>query len=72
MGIDADLEPGGIVAGPRAGETVFSLEATDAVPATPREPLLPHGLDVLRFVLAGDAELHHAGERAGWMWRRHG
>jgi len=60
------------VAGPRAGETVFSLEASDAVPATPREPLLPHGLDVLRFVLAGDAELHHAGERAGWRWRRHG
>lgn len=32
---------------------------------------LPHGLDVLRFLLSGDAELHHRADGVGWTWRRH-
>lgn len=60
---------------PRAGEPVVALEIvaprTDAHAAT-AHPVLPHALDVLRFMLAGDAELVHRGERAIWRWRRHG
>lgn len=60
---------------PRAGEPVIALEIvaprSDADPAT-AHPVLPHGLDVLRFMLAGDAELMHRGERAMWRWSRHG
>lgn len=60
---------------PRAGEPVISLDLV-----APRGPddadtahaVLPHGLDVLRFVLAGDAALTHRGERAIWRWQRHG
>lgn len=61
------------VSRPQPGEVRFSLEATSAAdaPATPGA-LLPHGLDVLRFMLAGDAELRHRGERGAWRWQRHG
>ena len=35
-------------------------------------PLLPHGLEVLRFMLADEPTLLHRGEQAEWRWRRHG
>jgi len=58
---------------PREGEPAYSLSlAGKAATEAGIAPQLPHGLDVLRFVLAGDAELTHAGENATWRWRRHG
>lgn len=60
---------------PRAGEPVLALEIVaprSGADAPTAHPLLPHGLDVLRFMLAGDTELVHRGERAIWRWRRHG
>lgn len=57
---------------PQAGQPVFSLEVVgEALPGAAGVPL-PHGLEVLRFMLSGDTELRHAGERAGWRWQRHG
>ncbi|NUA28055.1 beta-ketoacyl synthase chain length factor [Cupriavidus basilensis] len=57
---------------PQAGQPVFSLEVVgEALPAAAGVPL-PHGLEVLRFMLSGDSELRYTGERAGWRWQRHG
>lgn len=58
---------------PRAGEPSFSL-APEAMRAEPLPPFpqLPHGLEVLRFMLSGEPELCYRGERAMWRWRRHG
>ncbi|MDQ0143120.1 beta-ketoacyl synthase chain length factor [Cupriavidus necator] len=65
------------IGAPRAGEPWYTLSPADeaeeahqraAAPAA----RLPHGLDVLRFMLAGDTGLRHRGERASWQWRRHG
>ena len=33
-------------------------------------PSLPHGLDVLRFLLAGDAELAFRDQGVQWRWSR--
>ena len=65
------------IGAPRAGEPWYTLgledEATEAGPsAAAPAARLPHGLDVLRFMLAGDDGLRHRGERASWHWRRHG
>ena len=49
----------------------FSLETIAATPNPATMPALPHGLDVLRFMLSGDATLEHRGVAAGWSWRRH-
>ncbi|AGW95076.1 beta-ketoacyl synthase chain length factor [Cupriavidus sp. DF5525] len=57
---------------PRAGEPCYTLALADAPAAAAAAPRLPHGLDVLRFMLAGDAQLCHRGEHAGWRWQRHG
>lgn len=59
------------IGAPRAGEPWYSLSLSDEPAATPAARL-PHGLDVLRFMLSGDTRLHHWGERAGWHWQRHG
>ena len=32
--------------------------------------LLPHGLDVLRFLLSGDGELNHQADGVAWTWQR--
>ncbi|MCG5258782.1 hypothetical protein EM868_05750 [Cupriavidus gilardii] len=40
-------------------------------PCDAGEPL-PHGLAVLRFMLAGSAALRHRGGGRSWIWRRHG
>ncbi|WP_455288750.1 beta-ketoacyl synthase chain length factor [Cupriavidus necator] len=61
------------IAAPRAGEPFYTLALTDEpAAAVPPLPHLPHGLDVLRFMLAGDAQLRYRGEHAGWRWQRHG
>ncbi len=60
---------------PLAGAPAYSVRAdaadADAMP-TAGSPLLPHGLDVLRFMLSGESELCHRGERVLWRWQRHG
>lgn len=50
----------------------FSLAAA-AGPAGSARPAtgLPHGLDVLRFMLSGDPGLDYADAERTWCWRRH-
>lgn len=63
---------------PRAGDPAMRLEIVaqrgtrEAEDTDTAHPVLPHGLDVLRFFLAGEPELMHRGERAIWRWQRHG
>ncbi|WP_454766317.1 beta-ketoacyl synthase chain length factor [Cupriavidus campinensis] len=62
---------------PRAGEPVWRLDvvrplAGDQGDPDTAHPVLPHALDVLRFMLAGEAVLTHRGERAIWRWQRRG
>lgn len=60
---------------PEEGHAAFSLEIVDpgSLPATPTgDALLPHGLEVLRFMLSDDQTLTHRGEHAVWRWQRHG
>nr|WP_315592845.1 beta-ketoacyl synthase chain length factor [uncultured Cupriavidus sp.] len=60
---------------PRAGEPVWQLDISAPRSASDpgtAHPILPHGLDVLRFMLTDEAELIHRGERAIWRWQRHG
>ena len=54
----------------RGGTRLSLAPAADLEPATV-VPALPHGLDVLRFVLAGESVLGHRARAAGWRWRRH-
>lgn len=58
---------------PAGGNPTFTLDIVGAHgnPPAGRQPL-PHGLDVLRFMLSGEAELLHRGEQAEWRWQRHG
>ncbi|SFU77451.1 beta-ketoacyl synthase chain length factor [Pseudoduganella namucuonensis] len=62
-----------------AGEQAISLSwrgaggdaASDAASdAAPDAPTLPGGLDVLRFHIAGDAELVRTADRRTWRWSR--
>lgn len=55
----------------RAGTRLSLAPAPDAETA-PVAPGLPHGLDVLRFALAGTSVLEHRAGATGWRWRRHG
>lgn len=59
---------------PDGNHPAFSLKIVepDSAPAADARQLLPHGLDVLRFVLTNDAALLHRGEQAAWRWQRHG
>lgn len=60
---------------PSAGEPVWQLDIVAPCRednADTAHAVLPHALDVLRFMLAGEAELRHRGERAIWRWQRHG
>lgn len=51
----------------------FSLSRERAsAQAEPAPSALPHGLDVLQFMLGGSSRLVHRGPRANWVWRRHG
>ncbi|ABF11241.1 conserved hypothetical protein (plasmid) [Cupriavidus metallidurans CH34] len=72
---------------PRAGAPVWTLELADpAIEVTDKsgdgpvdgqgKPLLPHGLEVLHFVLSNDAgagksQLLHRTDHAIWKWGRH-
>lgn len=54
----------------------FSLSAVDNTEKGSTEkgsgnPNLPHGLDVLRFVLSNDPSLEYADADRGWLWQRH-
>jgi len=54
-----------------AGGTTLRLDwHGDAGEAGPAAVQLPHGLDVLRFLLSGDASLHWTCEGTAWRWRR--
>jgi hypothetical protein len=57
---------------PAANEPRFSLSGTAMQDAGAPATELPYGLDVLRFMLSGDAELARAADRTLWTWRRHG
>ncbi|HEY5782959.1 MAG TPA: beta-ketoacyl synthase chain length factor [Lysobacter sp.] len=50
--------------GVRIGLTCAPAEAGSRVTG------LPHGLDVLRFLLSGDSELDHHADGIAWNWRR--
>lgn len=39
---------------------------------SPAAPPLPHSLDVLRFLLAGQGELRHRVDAVDWTWQRDG
>ncbi len=61
------------VSAPALGQPHFRLEAGASEPEPVRSlPLLPFGLDVLRFYLAGDSRLQRAVGRSTWTWSRHG
>ncbi|QET01799.1 MULTISPECIES: beta-ketoacyl synthase chain length factor [Cupriavidus] len=55
---------------PAEGEPHYTLAPTDEAPVETASGL-PHGLDVLRFVLAGDDSLTHRGENTMWKWKFH-
>ena len=48
----------------------FSLTASGAGAASPA-PALPHGLDVLRFMLSNEPGLDYADADRSWRWQRH-
>lgn len=51
----------------------LSCEAASAQAAPDgASSLLPHGLEVLRFMLGGSRSLTNRGRRVNWLWRRHG
>jgi len=54
------------------GVASFSLDilASDKID-TGIEPLLPHGLDVMRFMLSKDQTLHFKDDQRHWRWQRH-
>ena len=51
------------------GGGTLSLEPS--APAANLDGVLPHGLEVLRFFLAGEPECSYACGPWGWRWRRH-
>lgn len=63
------LVPAGTDAGPRIA---LSWEPGDARDEGDAAPPLPHGLDVLRFLLSGAPALASTHHGTRWTWRRHG
>jgi hypothetical protein len=59
------------VSAPRLGQPRYSLQACVGSLSATGATRLPMALDVLRFMLAGDAELVQAGDSRTWTWRRH-
>lgn len=55
-----------------SGDDVFSLVAESGAVPSNTSPCLPHGLDVLRFVISGLATMQFADCGRLWCWRRHG
>lgn len=57
---------------PSSAQANFSLSVSDnAAAGTPAKTLLPHGLDVMRFMLGNDASLDYFDADRGWRWQRH-
>jgi hypothetical protein len=57
---------------PEAGAPAFSLAALeDSTAVGTQARMLPHGLDVLRFMLSGDPLLDFADADRAWRWQRH-
>ncbi len=52
-------------------ETTLSLAAGLEIAPPTSPPMLPHGLEVLRFMLSGDAHLGYADADRQWHWQRH-
>lgn len=60
------------VAVARAGDSRWTLRVdADADEPAQVEPLLPHGLRVLQFLISGERELVFAGDGCCWHWCRH-
>lgn len=57
---------------PRAGEPSYTLALGNEAEPPIAALQMPHGLDVLRFMLADDAQIRYRGEHATWLWQRHG
>jgi hypothetical protein len=64
---------------PVPGEPWYSLsrEGAHAAPGSAcggaeAAPALPHGLEVLRFMLNSEPSLHHRARNGTWRWHRHG
>jgi hypothetical protein len=57
-----------------SGDKADSSFSLDIVPADERsdvETNLPHGLDVMRFMLSGEQSLHFKDGPRQWLWQRH-
>lgn len=50
----------------------LSVAASGAAEPAQAARLLPHGLDVLRFILAGDRQMCRRVDGLSWAWQRHG
>lgn len=58
---------------PVSGQRKFSLSWDATVPAKAGPwPLLPRGLEVLRFMIGDERELIHHGRGCTWTWKSHG
>lgn len=49
----------------------FSLETRGAQTSSQAQPVLPHGLDLLRFMLSQEVQLVFQAAEQTWSWRRH-
>jgi len=54
-----------------AGAPAFSLTQVNADDGEACAALLPHGLEVLRFMLGQGHTLEYRGQRSTWIWQRH-
>ena len=55
----------------QSGPGAFSLGAVESLDAPALPSILPHGLDVLRFILSEDRQLAYAHADGAWLWQRH-
>ncbi len=55
-----------------SGSDVFSLVSGSGAAQSNTSPCLPHGLDVLRFVISGLDTMQFVERGRHWCWRRHG
>lgn len=55
-----------------AADRASAVTPGASAPASETPAVLPAGLDVLRFLLAGDAAREHRADGLCWTWRRHG
>lgn len=55
----------------KPGESRYSLDIEVDKPAVDAVRMLPHGLEVLRFLISGERTLEFKCESRCWRWRRH-